>query len=91
MDYCVIHGGYSNPDTLLKQREAERGFGDNVPKQGMGRQSHRIPFLSQSEAKSKNQEAKRTLIPQKHRTISAKRHGGRGETSGTLSQTLSGT
>ncbi len=30
------------------------------------------PFLSQSEAKSKNQEAKRALIPQKHRTISAK-------------------
>ena len=27
----------------LNQREAEKGFGDNVPKQGMGRQSHRIP------------------------------------------------
>ena len=43
MDHVVIHGGYSNPDTLLKQREAEKGFGDNVPKQGMGRQSHRNP------------------------------------------------
>ena len=27
----------------LNQREAEKGFGDNVPKQGMGRQSHRNP------------------------------------------------
>ena len=72
MDHVVIHGGRSNCHTLFKQREAKKGFGDNVPKQGMGRQSHRIPFLSQSEAKSKNQEAKRALIPQKHRTISAK-------------------
>ena len=48
------------------------------------------PFLSQSEAKSKNQEAKRALIPQKHRIISAKRHEV-GGTSGALSQPLSGT
>ena len=30
----------------LNQREAKKGFGDNVPKQGMGRQSHRNPTLS---------------------------------------------
>ena len=30
MDYGVIHGGYSNSDTLLKQREAEKGLGGNV-------------------------------------------------------------
>ena len=46
MDYCVIHGGYSNPDTLLKQREAKKGFGDNVPKQDMGQPPHRNPTLS---------------------------------------------
>ena len=30
----------------LNQREAKKGFGDNVPKQGMGRQSHRTPTPS---------------------------------------------
>ena len=72
MDHVVIHGVVLTLILCLNRREAKKGFGDNVPKQGMGRQSHRIPFLSQSEAKSKNQEAKRALIPQKHRTISAK-------------------
>ena len=72
MDHVVIHGVVLTLILCLNQREAKKGFGDNVPKQGMGRQSPRIPFLSQSEAKSKNQEAKRALIPQKHRTISAK-------------------
>ena len=43
MDHVVIHGGRSDPDTLLKQREAKKGFGDNVPKQGMGQPPHRNP------------------------------------------------
>ena len=37
------------------------------------------PFLSQSEAKSKNQEAKRALIPQKHRIYKREVTRGRGD------------
>ena len=45
----------------LNRREAEMGFGDEIPKRGMGWQLHRNP---KREAQPKmNQGAKRPLIP----------------------------
>ena len=55
----------------LNRREAKMGFGDEIPKRGMGGQPHSSPRnpQSRSDKKSKNQEAKRHLIPlTSHRT-----------------------
>ena len=50
----------------LNRREAETGFGDEIPRRGMGWQPHRNPVTPKCEApKSKNQGAKRNLIPNK--------------------------
>ena len=43
----IIRGIFlPNSKISTHKREAEKGFGDNVPKQGMGRQSHRNPTPS---------------------------------------------
>ena len=43
MDHVVIHGVVLTLILCLNQREAKKGFGDNVPKQGMGQPPHRNP------------------------------------------------
>ena len=60
----------------LNRREAEMGFGDEIPKRGMGWQPHRNP---KREAQPKmNQGAKRYLIPLPLVKTAAKRRWGLG-------------
>ena len=80
MDYCVIHGGYSNSDTLLKQREAEKGFRDNVPKQGMGQPPHRNPVPIPE--RSKKQESGSEANPDSAKASDHKREATRGRGNG---------
>ena len=49
------------------------GFGDEIPKRGMGWQPHRNPVVKREAKKNKNQEAKRNLIPLQLLKTAAKR------------------
>ena len=53
------------------------GFGDEIPKQGMGRRPHNNPHREAIQ-KSKNQGAKRNLIPTNPLKTAAKRRWGLG-------------
>ena len=41
----------------LSRREAEMGFGDEIPKRGMGWQPHSNPSFPESQSDSKKQES----------------------------------
>ena len=58
----IIRGIFlPNSKISTHKREAEKGFGDNVPKQGMGWQPHRNPVPIKKEVVSE-QNAKHSTI-----------------------------